>query len=337
MAKIVTMGEIMMRLSTKGYRKLIQSDEFEVCFGGGEANVAVSLANFGHDVEFVTKLPQNPIGDCVAAELRKMNVGTKFIARGGERLGIYFVEPGASMRATNVVYDRSHSSMSEAGPEDFDFDKIFEGADWFHFSGITPAISDKAAELTEMALKAAKKKGLTVSCDINFRKKLWSMEKAREVMTRLMQYVDVCKDAEEVLGCRENTYTVGGDLKLGEHEKMSRELAEKFGFKYVIGSLRESYSASDNDWSACIYDARKGEFHHSKKYSIRIVDRVGGGDAFAGGLICGLLDGKDAKAALEFGAAAAALKHTIPGDMNLVSRTEVEALVGGDGSGSVQR
>lgn len=342
MAKVVTMGEIMLRLSTPGYEKFIQADEFDVCYGGGEANVAVSLANYGHDAEFITKVPENPIGECAVAALRKMNVETKHIAKGGERLGIYFLETGASMRASNVVYDRAHSSISDADPSDFDFDEIFEGADWFHFTGITPAISDKAAELTEIALKAAKKKGITVSCDLNFRKKLWSSEKAQKVMTNLMQYVDVCigneEDAEKVLGFKPgNTDVTSGELELAGYKDIFRQMVEKFNFKYVISSLRESYSASDNGWSACIYDRDTKEFYHSRKYNVRIVDRVGGGDSFAGGVICGLLDGKDFKAALEFGVAASALKHTIPGDMNLVSRADVDNLVGGDGSGRVQR
>ena len=342
MAKVVTMGEIMLRLSTPGYQKFIQADEFDVCYGGGEANVAVSLANYGHDAEFITKVPENPIGECAVAALRKMNVETKHIAKGGERLGIYFLETGASMRASNVVYDRAHSSISTAEPDDFDFDEIFEGADWFHFTGITPAISDKAAELTEIALKAAKKKGITVSCDLNFRKKLWSSEKAQKVMTNLMQYVDVCigneEDAEKVLGFKPgNTDVTSGELELAGYQDIFRQMVEKFNFKYVISSLRESYSASDNGWSACIYDRDSKEFYHSRKYNVRIVDRVGGGDSFAGGVICGLLDGKDFKSALEFGVAASALKHTIPGDMNLVSRADVDNLVGGDGSGRVQR
>ena len=342
MAKVVTMGEIMLRLSTPGFEKFIQADEFDVCYGGGEANVAVSLANYGHDAEFVTKVPKNPIGECAVAALRKMNVKTDNIAVGGERLGIYFLETGASMRASNVVYDRAHSSISEAKAEDFDFDKIFDGADWFHFTGITPAISDAAAELTEIALKSAKAKGVTVSVDLNFRKKLWSSEKAQKIMTNLMQYVDVCigneEDAEKVLGFKPgNTDVTSGELELAGYKDIFEQMVAKFNFKYVISSLRESYSASDNGWSACIYDRDSKEFYHSKKYNVRIVDRVGGGDSFAGGVICGLLDGKNFKDALEFGVAASALKHTIPGDFNLVSRSDVENLVGGDGSGRVQR
>ncbi len=343
MAKVVTMGEIMLRLSTPGHEKFIQADEFDVCYGGGEANVAVSLANYGHDASFVTKVPNNPIGECAVAALRKHNVNTKFIARGGERLGIYFLETGASMRASNVVYDRAHSSISTAVAEDFDFDAIFADADWFHFTGITPAVSDAAAELTEKALQAAKKHGVKVSVDLNFRKKLWSSEKAQKIMTNLMQYVDVCigneEDAEKVLGFKPgNTDVTSGDLELAGYEDIFKQMVEKFNFEYVISSLRVSHSASDNGWSACIYSRDTKEFYHSKEYRAHpIVDRVGGGDSFAGGTICGFLDGKNFKDALEFGVAASALKHTIPGDFNLVSRSDVENLVGGDGSGRVQR
>lgn len=343
MAKIVTLGEIMLRLSTPNNEKFIQADEFDVCYGGGEANVAVSLANYGHDAEFVTKVPENPIGDCAVAALRKLNVCTKHIARGGERLGIYFLESGSSMRASNVVYDRAHSSISTAVPADFDFDEIFKDADWFHFTGITPAVSDSAANLTEIALKAAKKHGVKVSVDLNFRKKLWSSEKAQKVMTNLMQYVDICigneEDAEKVLGFKPGeTDVTSGDLQLAGYESIFKQMVDKFNFEYVISSLRVSKSASDNGWSACIYSRDTKEFYHSKEYRIHpIVDRVGGGDSFAGGTICGFLDGKNFKDALEFGVAASALKHTIPGDFNLVSRADVENLAGGDGSGRVQR
>ncbi len=340
MAKVITMGEIMLRLSTPGFQKFIQSDSFDVNYGGGEANVAVSLANYGHKAYFVTKVPGNPIGDSAVATLRKYNVNCDFVARGGERLGIYFLETGASMRASNVVYDRSHAAIAEADPSDFDFDAIFQGADWFHFTGITPAVSDKAAVLTEEALKAAKRLNITVSCDLNFRKKLWSSEKAQRIMTNLMQYVDVCigneEDAEKVLGFKPgNTDVTSGELELEGYKDIFEQMVKKFNFKYVVSSLRESYSASDNGWSACIYDGNN--FYHSRKYDIRIVDRVGGGDAFAAGLICGLLDGKSMEASLEFAVAASALKHTIPGDLNLVTRAEVDALVGGDASGRVQR
>ena len=341
--KVVTMGEIMLRLSTPGNERFIQADEFDVCYGGGEANVAVSLANYGYDTQFVTAVPDNPIGACAVAALRKHNVGTDFIAKSGERLGIYFLETGSAMRASNVVYDRAHSSISTASVDEFDFDAIFKDADWFHFTGITPAVSDAAIELTEAALKAAKKAGVTVSVDLNFRKKLWSSEKAQKVMTNLMQYVDVCigneEDAEKVLGFKaKETDVIKGELNLAGYEDVFNQMADKFGFKYIISSLRQSYSASNNGWSACIMDGKTREFYHSRTYSVTpIVDRVGGGDSFAAGVICGLLDGKDMKQALEFGVAASALKHTIPGDFNLVTRAEVDNLAGGDGSGRVQR
>lgn len=343
MAKVITMGEIMLRLSTPNNEKFIQADEFDVCYGGGEANVAVSLANYGHEVEFVTAVPDNEIGECAVAALRKYNVGTKHIARCGERLGIYYLESGSAMRPSKVVYDRAHSSISTAVKEDFDFDAIFEGADWFHFTGITPAVSDSAARLTEEALIAARRHGLKVSVDLNFRKKLWSSEKAQKVMTGLMQYVDVCigneEDAELVLGFKPGgTDVTGGELELAGYRSIFEQMVEKFNFEYCVSSLRVSRSASDNGWSGCIYSRDTGEFYHSREYSIHpIVDRVGGGDSFAGGVICGMLDGKDFRAALEFGVAASALKHTIPGDFNLVSRKEVETLAGGDASGRVQR
>lgn len=343
MAKIVTMGEIMLRLSTPNNEKFIQADEFDINYGGGEANVAVSLANYGHEADFVSALPKNPIGDAAIATLRKYNVGTKHISRSGERVGIYFLETGSAMRASNVVYDRAHSSISTAKVDEFDFDEIFKDVDWFHFTGITPAVSDSAAELTEAALKAAKKAGVTVSVDLNFRKKLWSSEKAKKIMTNLMQYVDVCigneEDAEKVLGFKPgNTDVTAGELELNGYVDIFNQMCDQFKFKYVISSLRESFSASNNDWSACIMDGATREFYHSKKYHVTpIVDRVGGGDSFAAGVICGLCDKKDFKSALEFAVAASALKHTIPGDFNLVTREDVESLAGGDGSGRVQR
>jgi len=341
--KVITMGEIMLRLSTPNNERFIQADEFDVNYGGGEANVAVSLANYGYDTEYVTAVPANPIGECAVAALRKYGVGTKYISRSGERLGIYYLETGSAMRASNVVYDRAHSSIATAKPEEFDFDEIFKDVDWFHFTGITPAISDSAAELTKLACQAAKKAGVTVSCDLNFRKKLWTSEKAKTVMTDLMQYVDVCigneEDAEKVLGFKAKaTDVTKGELNLAGYEDVFNQMADTFGFKYIISSLRQSYSASNNGWSACVMNGETREFYHSKTYSVTpIVDRVGGGDSFAAGCICGFLDELDMKAALEFGVAASALKHTIPGDFNLVTREEVVNLAGGDGSGRVQR
>ena len=337
------MGEIMLRLSTPNYEKFIQADEIDACYGGGEANVAVSLANYGHEVEFVTAVPDNEIGECAVAALRKYNVGTRHVARCGERLGIYFLESGSSVRPSKVVYDRAHSSISTATAADFDFDAVFRGADWFHFTGITPAVSDAAAVLTQEALKAAKSHGVKVSVDLNFRKKLWSSEKAQKVMKDLMRYVDVCigneEDAELVLGYKpEGTDVAGGTLELEGYRSIFRQMVADYGFEYCVSSLRVSRSASDNGWSACIYSRDREEFYHSREYDIRpIVDRVGGGDSFAGGVICGLLEGRDFKEALEYGVAASALKHTIPGDFNLASRKEVETLAGGDASGRVLR
>ena len=340
MKKVVTMGEIMLRLTTPGHKRFSQADTFDVIYGGGEANVAVSLANYGYNAHFVSRLPNNEIGECAIQNLNKYKVNTDFVARGGERMGIYFLETGASMRASKVVYDRANTAISTATASDFDFDAIFKDAEWFHFTGITPALSEEAAKVTEIALKAAKKHGVTVSVDLNYRKKLWTPERAKEVMTSLMQYVDVCigneEDAEKVLGFKPgNTDVTSGELELAGYKDIFLQMKEAFGFKYIVTTLRESHSASDNGWSAMIYDGK--EFYSSKKYDVRIVDRVGGGDSFAGGLICGLLDGKDQGAALEFAVAASALKHTIPGDANLVTREEVEVLAGGDASGRVQR
>ena len=343
MGKVVTLGEIMLRLSTPGNTRFVQSDSFDVVYGGGEANVAVSCANYGHEAYFVTKLPKHEIGQSAVNALRKYGVKTDFISRGGDRVGIYYLETGASMRPSKVIYDRAHSAIAEADSCDFDFDAIMEGADWFHWSGITPAISDKAAELTKLACEAAKRHGVTVSVDLNFRKKLWTKEKAQSIMKPLMQYVDVCigneEDAELVLGFKPgDTDVTSGELELAGYKSIFEQMVDKFNFEYCVSSLRVSHSASDNGWSACIYSRDTKEFYHSKEYSIHpIVDRVGGGDSFAGGVICGMLDGKNFKDALEYGVAASALKHTIPGDFNLVSRKEVETLAGGDASGRVQR
>ena len=340
MAKVVTLGEIMLRLSTSGYDRFVQATSFDVVYGGGEANVAVSLANYGHESHFVTKLPTHEIGQCAVNALRQLGVHTEHIARGGDRVGIYFLETGASMRPSKVIYDRAHSAISEAKIEDFDFDAIFEGADWFHWTGITPALGKHAQAVLEQALICAKKHGVTVSVDLNYRKKLWTPKEAQKCMTNLMQYVDVCigneEDAEKCLGFKPgNTDVTKGDLELGGYEDIFRKMQEKFGFKYVVTSLRESYSASDNGWSALAYDGK--EFYRSRKYDIRIVDRVGGGDSFSGGFIHGILKYGDFKKALEFAVAASALKHTIRGDFNLVSEAEVETLANGDASGRVQR
>lgn len=340
MAKVVTMGEIMLRLSPSGYKRFVQSDNFDVVYGGGEANVAVSSANYGHEAYFVSKLPTHEIGQSAVNELRKFGVHTDYIERGGSRVGIYFLETGASMRPSKVVYDRAHSSISEAKADEFDFDAIFKDADWFHWSGITPALSDDAKELTLAACKAAKKHGVTVSVDLNYRKKLWTPAEAKETMTKLMEYVDVCigneEDAHLVLGYKPGeTDVTQGELELSGYKSIFKQMKDELNFKYVVTTLRESFSASDNGWSALIYDGN--EFYQSKKYDVRIVDRVGGGDSFAGGLIHGLLTKDNMKDALEFAVAASALKHTIKGDANHVSVSEVETLAGGDASGRVQR
>ena len=340
MAKIVTLGEIMLRLSTPGHSRFVQSDSFDVVYGGGEANVAVSCANYGHEAYYVTRLPVHEIGQAAVNALRRYGVRTDFIARGGSRVGIYFLESGAAMRPSKVIYDRAGSAIAEALPEDFDFDAIMEGADWFHWSGITPAISDRAAELTRLACEAAKRHGVTVSVDLNFRKKLWTKEKAQSVMRPLMHYVDVCigneEDAELCLGFKPDADVEGGKTDAEGYKGIFRAMADQFGFKYVVSTLRESFSASHNGWKAMIYDGK--EFYESKRYDILpIVDRVGGGDSFSGGLIHGLLTKATQGEALEFAVAASALKHTIDGDFNMVSASEVEALAGGDSSGRVQR
>ncbi len=338
--KVVTMGEIMMRLAPPNHLRFVQTDSFDVVFGGGEANVAVSLANYGLDAYFVSKLPEHHIGQAAVNSLRRYGVHTDYITRGGDRVGIYFAEAGASVRASQVIYDRANSAIAEADIADFDFDAIFSDATWFHWSGITPAISDKATELTRAALKAAKKHNVTVSVDLNYRHKLWSPEKAQKVMTELMQYVDVCigneEDAEIALGFKPGKSDVTkGELDIEGYRDILKQMHDEFGFKYVVSTLRESYSASDNGWSAIIYDGK--EYHRSPRYELRIVDRVGGGDSFAAGLIYGLITGKSMNDALDFAVAASALKHTISGDYNMMTTAEVEKLVGGDASGRVQR
>lgn len=339
--KIVTLGEIMLRLSPAGVNnRFVQADRFDVVYGGGEANVAVSLANYGHDAYFVTKLPKHEIGQAALNALRRYGVHTDHIARGGDRLGIYYLESGSAMRPSKVIYDRAGSSIATAKVEDFDFDAIMEGADWFHWSGITPAISDAAAELTRLACEAAKRHGVTVSVDLNFRKKLWTKEKAQSIMRPLMQYVDVCigneEDAELCLGFKPDADVEGGKTDAEGYKAIFEQMKKEFDFKYVISTLRESFSASHNGWKAMIYNGE--EFYVSKHYDILpIVDRVGGGDSFSGGVIHGLLTKPTQGEALEFAVAASALKHTINGDFNLVSTEEVEALAGGDGSGRVQR
>ncbi|MBF1539773.1 MAG: sugar kinase [Prevotella salivae] len=340
MGKIVTLGEIMLRLSPAGNYRFVQSESFQIFPGGGEANVAVSLANYGHTACFVSKLPSHEIGQIAVNALRRYGVKTEYISRGGDRVGLYYAETGASMRPSKVIYDRAHSAIAEADISDFDFDKIMEDADWFHWSGITPAISDKAAEIVRVACEAAKRHGVIVSVDLNFRKKLWTSEKAISVMRPLMQYVDVCigneEDANMCLGYKPDADVEGGKTDAEGYYEIFKGMMKEFGFKYVVSTLRESYSASHNGWKALIYDGKT--FYESKHYDINpIIDRVGGGDSFSAGLIHGLLSYKDQAKALEFAVAASALKHTIPGDFNLVSTSEVESLAKGNANGRVQR
>ena len=340
MAKIVTMGEIMLRLSTPGNSRFVQSDSFDVNYGGGEANVAVSLQNCGDEAFFVSKLPLHEMGQAAINSLRRFGVHTDYIARGGNRMGVYFLETGSSLRPSKVIYDRSHSSFSETTPEEFDFDTIFAGADWFHWSGITPALSKNAADCVEKACIAAKKAGITISCDLNYRQKLWSVKEAQKVMCPLMKYVDVCigneEDAEKCLGFRPEADVESGKTEAEGYKSIFLDMVKKFGFKYVVGTLRESFSASHNGWKAMIYDGK--EFYMSRRYEITpIVDRVGGGDSFSAGIIHGLANGKPMDWALDFAVAASALKHTIPGDVNMVSLQEVECLMKGNGSGRVER
>ncbi|KGF17948.1 2-dehydro-3-deoxygluconokinase [Prevotella sp. S7-1-8] len=340
MAKIVTLGEIMLRLSPEGNDRFVQAGHFRVIPGGGEANVAVSVANYGHDAYFVSKLPKHEIGQVAVNALRRYGVNTRYIARGGDRVGLYYAETGAAMRPSKVIYDRAHSAMADADASDFDFDAIMEGADWFHWSGITPAISDKAAGITKLACEAAKRHGATVSVDLNYRKKLWTSEKAISVMRSLMQYVDVCigneEDAQMCLGFKPDADVEGGKTDAAGYYNIFKGMMKEFGFKYVVSTLRESFSASRNGWKALIYDGN--DFYESKRYDIEpIIDRVGGGDSFSGGLIHGLLTKKTQGEALEFAVAASALKHTIPGDFNQVSVEEVESLAGGNANGRVQR
>lgn len=340
MGKIVTFGEIMLRLAPVGFERFSQAKEFGVVYGGGEANVAVSLANYNKEAYFVTKLPKHEIGQCAVNELRKYGVNTDFIVRGGDRVGIYYCEKGASQRPSKVIYDRAHSSIAEAKREEFNWKEIFNGAEWFHFTGITPALSDECAAITLEAVKAAKEAGVTISVDLNYRKKLWSTEKAGKVMGEIVKYCDVVianeEDAEKVFGIKaDETDITGGHLSDEGYKNVAKKLVERFDLKYVAITLRESISASDNGWSAMLYDGK--DFFKSRRYDMHIVDRVGGGDSFGAGLIYGLTSGYSNQAALEFAVAASCLKHTIEGDFNLVSIEEVETLAKGDASGRVQR
>ena len=338
--RVVTFGELMVRLQPFNYERFVQANSLEFTFGGGEANVAVSLANYGLDAAFVTKLPAHAIGQAAVNSLRRYGVDTSMITRGGDRVGIYYNEKGASQRGSVCIYDRANSAIQLAQPSDFDWDKIFEGVDWFHFTGITPALGENVVEICREACKAAKAHGVKISCDLNYRGKLWTREQAREAMTKLCEYVDVCisneEDAKDVFGIEaENTDIYGGKLNKEGYKSVAKQLADRFGFEKVAITLRTSLSASDNDWAGMLYDGENYCF--SKEYHLHIVDRVGGGDSFGGGLIYALLNGKDSQSAIEFAVAASALKHSIEGDFNRVTVAEVEKLAGGDGSGRVQR
>ena len=340
MKRIITFGEIMMRLNPEGYRRFVQADKFEASYAGGEANVAVSLANYGFDAAFVTKVPSHEIGQCAVNALRRYGVDTSKIVRGGERLGVYFVEKGASQRASKVIYDRAGSAIAKADASDFDWDVIFEGADWFHWTGITPALGGNLPEICLEACKAAKAKGVKISCDLNFRKKLWTSAQANEVMSKLMPYVDVCianeEDAKDVFGIEaEDTDIDAGKINHDGYISVAKQLSDRFGCDKVAITLRGSISANDNDWAAMLYEDGKAYF--SPTYRVHIVDRVGGGDSFGGGLIYSQLMGMDAQKSINFAVAASCLKHTIEQDFNLVSVAEVEALAGGNASGRVQR
>jgi 2-dehydro-3-deoxygluconokinase len=343
MSKVVTFGEVMMRLSPPGYLRFEQAQSFDLVYGGSEANVAVSLSNYGVETDFVTRLPENDLGDACLAFLRKHGVGVDNIVRGGSRLGIYFLEMGAVQRGSNVIYDRAHSAIATIDPDSLAWDRIFSGADWFHWTGITPAISEGLAEATLRAVKAAQENGVTVSCDLNYRSKLWKWGKeASDVMPELAQYVDVVianeEDADKVFGIKApETDVTSGVVESESYRFVCKEMAKQFpNLKTIAITLRGSLSASHNTWSAIMWD--DGEFYEGPEYDItHIVDRVGGGDSFGGGLIYGLRAYEDKQDALNFAVAASCLKHTIFGDFNLVTVEEVLELAGGDVSGRVSR
>lgn len=340
MGRIVLFGEIMLRLNPEGYLRIRQADKFDASYAGGEANVAVSLANYQMDASFVTKVPDNEIANAAMNELRKFGVRTSDVVVGGERLGIYFLEKGASQRPSKVIYDRKHSSIAMASREDFNWDVIFEDAEWFHFTGITPALGDNVAEICMDACKAAKSKGITISCDLNYRKNLWSGEKAGHVMASLMTYVDVCianeEDAEKVFGIKaENTDVGSGQISHEGYKTVAKQLADRFCFSIVAITLRGSISANDNNWAGMLYDNEN--YYFSKEYAIHIVDRVGGGDSFGGGLIYALLHAMPLQQTIDFAVAASCLKHTIEFDFNQVTVEDVMSLMHGDSSGRVKR
>lgn len=340
MGKLVCFGEIMCRLSPPGFLRVVQTNEFEISFAGGEANVAVAVANFGREAAFVTKLPDNDLAKSALRVLRGYGVDLKNVSIGGDRMGIYFVEKGASQRPSKVLYDRKYSSISMASSKDFNWDAIFEEASWFHFTGITPALSDNLAMICTEACQAAKKKSITISCDLNYRKNLWPSEKAGRVMSELMGYVDVCianeEDAEKVFGIKAaDTDLIGGKISKQGYLRVAQQLMANFGFGKVAITLRGSISANDNTWAGILYDGK--ELYTSKEYNIHLVDRVGGGDSFGGGLIYALMGGYEPQLALEFAVAASCLKQATEFDFSQATVLEVQNLMGGDGSGRVQR
>ena len=340
MARVVTFGEIMLRLAPVGYERFFQSDRMEATFGGGEANVAVSLANFGVDSRYVTKLPKHAIGQAAVNALRYFGVDTTEIVRGGDRVGVYYLEKGASQRGSVCIYDRAHSAIQESDPAEFDWDRILDGADWFHFTGITPALGGNLVLACRDACEAARRKVITVSCDLNYRGKLWSREQARRAMTMLCEYVDVCianeEDARDVFGISaKNTDITAGKLDWNGYRSVAEQLTAQFGFRAVAITLRGSISASDNDWAGMLYTG--GESYFSRNYRVHIVDRVGGGDSFGAGLIYALREKMPPQEAIDFAVAASALKHSIEGDFNRASVAEIRKLAAGDGSGRVQR
>ena len=342
MSRIITFGEIMLRLNPESYLRFTQSPKFEASYAGGEANVAVSLANYGLEAAFVTKVPAHDIGQCAINALRQFGVDTSMILQGGDRLGVYFVEKGASQRPSKVIYDRANSAIATAQASEFDWKTIFAGTDWFHWTGITPALSSQMAQACLDACKAAKAMGLTVSCDLNYRNKLWSREVAGKCMAQLLPYVDVCianeEDCKDVFGIEaEGTDITGGKLGYEGYVSVARQMAQRFGCKKVAITLRGSLSANDNDWAGMLYDAAADRAVISPTYHIHIVDRVGGGDSFGGGLIYSLVTGKNAQDAINFAVAASCLKHSIEHDFNLVTVAEVENLAKGNASGRIQR
>ena len=340
MSRIVTFGEIMMRLNPQGYLRFVQANCFEASYAGGEANVAVSLVNYGHDAAFVSKVPAHEIGQAAVNELRRYGVDTSMMVRGGDRLGIYFAEKGAAQRSSKVIYDRAGSAIAMAAAADFDWEEIFAGAEWFHFTGITPALGGELPAICMEACQTAKRLGLKVSCDLNYRKKLWPREEAGRVMAELMPYVDVCianeEDAKDVFGiAATDTDLNTGRLNHEGYISVAKQLTDRFGFEKVAITLRGSISASDNDWAGMLYSG--GEAVFSPTYRVHIVDRVGGGDSFGGGLIHSMLSGWDNQKAINFAVAASCLKHSVEHDFNLMSVAEVQSLADGNTSGRVQR